>query len=221
VAITTIPAAYRGGFARIKRLSSSDVDALVAALENAPSPRGLKELASAIVDKVPSLKRGDAESLLRTLFSLYVFLASDETPLSEYLSDLSGAMRASGRPDLDLSEQEKTDFEEKMRKLLSVKTVELSSKVQSLKVEYPCTFYDTMILTDIRPLFDNVQERPVGATITHTLKIVYHEGGDHKEFYVALEAEDLQKLKKVLQRAEIKELSLKSFLKVSDLPELS
>jgi hypothetical protein len=221
LAITTIPASYRGGFARIKRLSSADVETLVAALESVPTPSGLKELTSAVAQRMPNLTRGDAESVLRTLFSLYVFLADEETPLSEYLSDLSGAMRATGRPDLQLSDQEKTDFENKMRKLLTIKKVELSSKVQSLKLEYPCSFYDAIILTDIRPVFDDVNERPVGAAITHMLKIVYHESGDHKEFYVALEAEDLQKLKKVLQRAESKELSLKSLLKVSNVPELS
>ena len=221
MAITTIPTAYREGFARIKKLSPADAEALIGALETVPAPRGLKELASTVVAQVPQLKRGDVESILRTLFSLYVFLADEETPVSEYLSDLVGAMQASGRRELALSDQEKTEFEHKMSRLLGLKTVTLSSKVQGLKLEYPNTFYDAMFLTDIRPIFDKVDQRPVGATITHTLKIVYHETGEHKEFYVALEPEDLQKLKKVIQRAETKEASLKSVLKAASVPELS
>ena len=105
--------------------------------------------------------------------------------------------------------------------MLSLKTVSLSSKVQRLRLEYPNTFHDAMVLTDIRPIFDKVEDRPVGGAITHTLKIEYHEVGEHKQFYVALDAEDLQKMKKILQRAEAKESSLKSLLNDASVPDLS
>lgn len=221
MAITTIPAAYRPGFTKIKRLSAADFESIVTALEKAPLVGGLKELTSAVIQQVPSLKREDIEVILRSLFSLSVFVADEETPLSENLASLGRAMQSSGNPDLALSEEEKIEFEKRLDRLLRVHAVIISAKVQSLKLEYPKTFHDAMILTDMRPVFDKPEDRPVGCAISHTLRIAYHEEGEHKEFHVVLEANDLQTLKKVLQRAEAKAASLKSVLKVANLPDLS
>lgn len=191
------------------------------ALESAPVAGGLKGLTSAVVQRVPTLKRQEIENILRTLFSLSVLVTDEETPLSENLSSLSSAMQASGNPNLALSEDEKVEFETRLERLLKINTVKIASKVQRLGLEYPNTFHDAMILTDMRPVFDKPEERPVGCTISHTLRIAYHEGGEHKEFYVMLDANDLQSMKKVFERAEAKASSVRSILKVANLPDLS
>ncbi|HXX87151.1 MAG TPA: hypothetical protein VEH86_01735 [Candidatus Acidoferrum sp.] len=219
--ITTIPAPYRLGFGKIKGLSPAEYEALATALETAPTTGGLKKLASAIVKQVPTLKRADIEVILRSLFSLRVFLADEETPLSENLSSLSSAMQASGKADLALTEQEKIEFEKRLDRLLKINAVTMSAKVQRLEIDYPNTFYEALILTDMRPIFDKPEDRPVGCAVSHTLKITYHESGEHKEFYVVLDADDLQTMKKVLQRAEAKASSIKSFLNLASLPDLS
>jgi len=221
VPITTIPAPYRQGFAKIKKLTPADLESLVAALEKAQSAGRVKEVTAAVVKHVPTLGRTDVESILRTLYSLCAFVSDEETPLSEHLSELTSAMQASGRPDLALSEDEKVDFEKRLTRLLSVKTVLISSKVERLRLDYPTTLHDATILSDIRPIFDKPDERPVGCAIAHTLEIEYHESGEHKEFYVVLDNEDLQKMKRIIQRAEAKALSLKALLKTTGLPDLS
>lgn len=221
ISITTIPPPYRTGFAKIKRLPAPDFESIVTALEKAPVPGGFKGLTSAVVQQVPTLKRQDVEYILRTLFSLSVLVTDEDTPLSENLLNLTNAMQASGDPDLGLSEEERVDFEKRLERLLGIKSLALASKVQRLGLEYPNTFHDAMILTDMRPVFDRPEERPVGCSISHTLRIEYHEGGEHKEFYVMLDEEDLKTMKKVLQRAEAKASSVKSFLKLANLPDLS
>jgi hypothetical protein len=182
---------------------------------------GLKELASAVLQQVPSLKRNDIELILRSLFSLSVFLADEETPLSENLSSLSGAMQAIGNPDLALSEDEKVEFERRLDRLLRINAVSVAAKVQRLRLDYSHTFHDAKILTDVRPIFDKPEDRPIGCAIAHILRITYHEGGDHKEFYVALDTDDIQTVKRVLERAEAKAVSLKSVLQAAALPDLS
>lgn len=221
IPITTIPAPYRAGLAKIKRLSPVDLESIATALEKAPVAGGLKGLTSAVVQRVPTLKRQDVENILRTLFSLSLLVTDEETPLSENISILSSAMQASSVPDLALSEQERVEFEKRLERLLGIKSVTLASKVQRLGLEYPNIFHDAIILTDMRPVFDKPEDRPVGCAISHTLGITYHEGGEHKEFYVILDADDLQTMKKVLQRAEAKAASVKSFLKLANLPDLS
>jgi hypothetical protein len=130
-------------------------------------------------------------------------------------------MQSGGNSELSLTDAEKSDFEARLTKLLRVRSVRMSAKVQSLRFEYPNTFHDAMILTDMRPIFDKPEDPPVGFALSYTLKIAYHEGGEHRDFYVMLDAADLEIMKKALQRAEIKAASLKSILKSATIPDLS
>jgi hypothetical protein len=223
VAITRIPKAYRAGFAKIKELSPSDVEEIKASLAkvSATGTAGLKNLISAATRDVHTVKQEDIEDVIKALYSLYVFRVDAETPLSGFVSELTGAMLASGEKTLELPEGKKAEFEDKMTKLLSLDTVAIASKVEHLKFDYPNTFHDARILSDIRPIFGKPNERPIGAAITHTLKIVYHVEDEHKELYVTLDAEDLEKMKRILERAETKVSSLRSLLKVANLPDLS
>jgi hypothetical protein len=54
------------------------------------------------------------------------------------------------------------------------------------------------------------------------LQIGFHEGGtkEHKEFYVALDTDDIQALKEVINRAERKTIALQTIIKSSKLPYL-
>ncbi len=221
VSITSIPGPYRPGFAKIKVLSSADFESLVKALEMATPAGGLKGLTSSVVQHVLTLKRDDIEDILRTLFSLSVLVTDEDTPLSENISRISNAMQATGAPELSLTEEQRVEFENKLQRLLVIRCVALTSKVRRLELEYPKTFHEAIILTDIRPVFEKPEERPVGCAISHTLRITYHEDGEHKEFHVVFDTDDLEKLKKALQRAEVKASSLRSLLKAVDLPDLT
>jgi hypothetical protein len=221
VAITRIPEQYRSGFAKIKKLSHPELEALINALEKSPMGGGLKGIVSTVGEQVPSLKKEDVEQIARTLYSLYVVRADTDIPLSVFISELISAMRATGEGSLPLSEEEKNEFQDRIAKLLSVDTLVVTSKVEQVRSDYAKTFCAAKILTDIRPIFAKPEETPLGVAITHTLKIEYHEGSEHKHFYVALDADDLQKVKKVLQRAEAKASSLRSLLKAANLSDLS
>lgn len=219
--ITTIPAQYRAGFAKIKALSPSEFENLATAIESAAPASGLKQTISTVLDRAPDLKRGEVESILRTLYSLCFLLSDEETPLSEHLSQVMNAMQATGKEELALTEQQKTEFQNRVSRLLSLNTVVISSKVERLRLDYHHTFHDATILSDIRPIFNQPEERPIGCAIAHTLEIEYHEEGEHKEFYVVLDDNDIKKMKRIIQRAELKALSLKSLLKSCGLPDLS
>lgn len=219
--ITRIPDRYSLGFEKIKHLSVADTDALASALKNAPISGGLKGLISAVREHISILTADDAEAIVRSLYSLYVFRTDSEVPPTEVVSELISAMRGAGKPSLALSEEDRVRFERNMNVLLSIDTMAVTTKVGEIKSDYLNTFYDARILSDIRPIFGKPNESPVGAAITHTLKIEYHREGDHKEFYVALDSEDLQRMKAVLERADAKATSLRLFLKSAGIPDLS
>ena len=74
-------------------------------------------------------------------------------------------------------------------------------------------FCHARILTDMRPVFGSeIESGPAGMVIVHLMKIAFHDATskDHKEFYVSLDSDDLQTLKKIAERAEVKASTLKS-----------
>ncbi len=87
----------------------------------------------------------------------------------------------------------------------------LAAKALDVRSEYGRLFCGARILTDVRPIFGIDPGRsPLAATIVHTLRLTYHEGTDHREFHVALDAADLQQLRELVDRARRKEETLKS-----------
>jgi len=128
-------------------------------------------------------------------------------------------MRASGRKDLIVSPEERPSFDEKLTKLLSIEPVLVASKSYELKFEFGKRFCDARIISDIRPVFAKPEEKPITALVTHTLKIELHGSmGRHEEVYIALDDDDLGKLKKVIERAMLKSASLKALLRESGIP---
>ncbi len=72
-------------------------------------------------------------------------------------------------------------------------------------------------MTDIRPIFGpDPENEPESAVIVHTLKISYHEGRQIKEFFLALDPEQVDELIGVLERASLKSESLKRMLAGTD-----
>lgn len=221
--ITRIPEPYRAGFAKIRTLPSHTVKAFREAIDALPPTGGsLRAMVSSLSVKLPNLSSDDIDAVLKTLHSLYVFRATaPDLSIEDTVTSIVGAMQTSGKEALALSEKDKPEYREKLTLLLESKVLETSSKVDQLKTDYATIFYDAKIITDIRPIFSDPSQRPAAATITHTLKVICHEGGEHKELYFALDAEDLRTLRRVIDRAESKEGSIKEFLKHAQLEELS
>jgi hypothetical protein len=219
--ITRIPEQYRPGLAKVKSMDNIAYAELMTALSNLPVIAGFAQFCARLTTRVKSLSRAEISNITRALFSLAPSLADSETPIDATVSELVDAMRASGREDLKLTHDEEGEFKSRIIELLSNDSLNLSAKASLVRIEQPKVFCDAKILTDMRPIFRQPNAKPIGSVINHTLKIEYHEDGDHREFYVALDAQDLSKLKGVLERAETKAGSLRSFLKEGDLPDLN
>jgi len=199
MAITRIPDRYQLGLSKIKQLSNEMVDSLVGALSTAPRTSKFSELKSHVLLNVKGIEPDDIEEIVSTLYSLYLARTDEEMPVGKFVSQLPRAMRASGRKDLVVSSEERPAFDEKLIKLLSVEPVIITSKSNILKFQFEKTFCDARIISDIRPVFEKPEERPITALVTHTLKIEFHgSDGKHDEFYLALDDDDLAKLKKVI-----------------------
>jgi hypothetical protein len=217
--ITRIPDRYRAGLAKINALPIEKVEAIAAALGKA-SVTSRKELIAA-VEQASEQGSEDAEAVVTSLQSLYIFKASAESPVTQFVPVVIGAMQSSGIKELVVSDDAKPVLATKLTLLLSLSSLERFSKIQQIKADHQSIFYDAKILTDLRPLFDDPKEQPLGAIVTHTLKIICHEAGEHKELYFSLDAEDIRTLQKIAERAADKMSSLQVLLKSANIPDLS
>ncbi len=74
-------------------------------------------------------------------------------------------------------------------------------------------FHEARIISEIRPVFgSNVEEPPPAAVLLHMLNITCHGTDGHKEFFIALDTDDIEVLRDVIDRAETKAESLKVML---------
>src|SRR2546426_11678873 len=198
--ITRIPEPYRHGLAKIKTLSIETVIAIVEALEKAAPTSTPKELAS-ISEQAGGLTHEEATNIISSLRSLLIFRAMAECTVSDLVKMLISAMQTTGGSLAISEEEDENVLADKLSRLLNLNSLALASNVEQLKADHPSIFFDAKILTDIRPVFEKPGDRPIGGIITNTLKVVSHEGGEHKELYFALDAEDVMTLKKTAERA--------------------
>lgn len=106
--------------------------------------------------------------------------------------------------------------------LASDQSLGVTAKVLGVRREYGNVFCIARILTDIRPVFGPDPARtPLAAAIVHTLRITHHAGESHEEFYVALDSEDLRKLRDQIDRAVKKEASLKAVIQETPMTYLT
>jgi hypothetical protein len=108
-----------------------------------------------------------------------------------------------------------------LARLMSIEVLNTVSKAARLQRDGERLYCNAKILSDIRPVFSHDPTlRPLGAVLTHTLKIGFHEGGEHQEFHVVLDVDDLLALSEVIYRAQAKDKTLRKLLKESKLTSL-
>lgn len=206
-------------------LSEPELEAFVAALTAAPLSAHVErsaEAAEAIVERLPSVPAEAVTQMVATLFVLYAVRAQADVGVSEFTSDLIEAMQQSGNSGLAVPEGSLAAVRTRLSRLLEIEPLATMSKAVGLSTDYPRTFCDARILTDLRPVFStDPAARPVGAVVAHTLKIEYHDSSGHEEFFVALDSADISTLQNALERAVSKAKSLASLLKESNLPEIN
>jgi hypothetical protein len=221
-----IPERYRAGVSKIRRLDDRTVQEIKKALDQAGNESASKnsagveasrdpdDIAIAAMRSVASVNTAEFAQIAESLAGLYTARSMRDVPTEEFLDSVCDAMEALPQDELRLPHAEREQFKNKLRPLLSSEFFSIVAKAYDLVTEER-TFCSARILTDLRPVFSaRVEDGPQAMVVMHTLKLVYHEGSRrHEEFFVALDAEDLRTLRKVVDRAEAKAEALRPALK--------
>lgn len=221
-----LPRRYEGGLAKIRDLSidgtQESVRELLAALRDVPDTYGESALSSAVAAKVDTIAASDVEAMVPTLFSLYSYRDFRQAAISDVVEGVALAMEESHSDRLKLSPEDRPHFEDLLGKLLDIDALNVRARARALVFENEHTLQESRVLTDVRSVFEpeNPEDKPKGAVILHTLKIGYWADNQPKEFFVALDTNDVRELIEQLERADAKAASLKSVLKAAQVPPI-
>lgn len=221
-----IPERFRAGLSKIRELDETSVQQIRVALEqpvpgfssdedaklpNRPSDIPVTALASmsSVTD------RADLRPIAEAVAGLYAAKASRDIGVEEFADQVCDAMESLDSEESRLPRAERDQFRKKLLTLLDADVFAVVSKAFDLATDDERTFCHARILTDLRPVFGTrIEEGPKGMVVVHLLKIDYHQGNPaHHQFYVALDVDDLQALRKVIDRAEAKARNLRSAVK--------
>lgn len=197
-----IPERHQKGLSELLALPDSAFKALTAALNaQTPGVRLISQISAAISLSNVDIDKGSLEDIASAIVSLHLVRASDDKELNEFVEDV---IEAIAFLKIQLDTQVET-ARQRLRAVLDVDPLVRSAKAYVVLTDHQRTLHSAKVFTDIRYAFQLDAERePYGAVIVHTLKLSYHEGSNHKEFFVALDDNDLTSLMQTILRARKK-----------------
>jgi hypothetical protein len=157
------------------------------------------DIAYKIADRIVQAQKLDRQTALNivvTLISLRRFYKEENFSNEVFVNLISTSIKQ----DIEFSEEQIESFKKRLSNLLKALegiafSLDIAEKASDLLIEHERIFSDSKIVTDIRPIFDSETEKKVEAAILiHTLKIQYKDSEATKEFYVALDSDDLDNL---------------------------
>jgi hypothetical protein len=198
-------------------MSNESFEGLVGALRAVGPASSPAKIASLIAPTMNELSEETITDIIGALLSLYNVKSVNELDSEELIDDVGKAIslaKLPASPDVELLKQRFTV-------LLDIPSLVISAKAFAIQREQPRVFAAARTFSDIRPVFSDDGERPLGALVQHQLKISYIEGAETKELFVLLDDEDISILQKILTRAQTKSKALASLVEKANLVKLS
>jgi hypothetical protein len=213
-----IPKQHQNGLAKVLAMPEDVFQRLINALKRSPFSLSFRDNLTRAVASVDEISPKDAKSIAEALRSIYIARANTGLSEGKFVDEVVKAINESSSDELlkiaDSSETNK----ERLILIFGIEPLLLVAKAGTVMVDHDKTFHDVRVLTDIRPVFDETPNSTKAMMIVHNLKIHYHQGEQHRDLYVALDAQDVQKFIDTLERAKKKAEILKSILTSTNVP---
>ena len=210
-----VPDLYQPGIISLLQVPDEQYLHLLSALKDAKSALFVRGLVSQIAPKVDGIKSRDIREIFESLVAMYAVRARLDIPVADFAKGISeGIDDFEEAEETKFSDEEKVRLEQRLGELLAIeRPLGITSKANDVLIENEHSFCNARILTDVRPIFQSDLTSEVSeAVIIHNLKITYHQDREHKDFFVAMDSEDIQTLKATIERAEAKDRSAKLML---------
>lgn len=212
----TLPEDSYANIQNLIRLSDTDFNALVDALKKVKpslSPDTFSTNVAALMPQNDSVK---IEGIVSEIFAMDIVRDDKDFSIDEFAELVRDKLQQTKSEAYTFTKEETLIFETRIKKVFEVrKTIGISSKALDLLTDQSRVFYSCKIVTDIRPVFNDDGSAIEASIIIHNLRIHFGQDNDHKDFYVTLDSRDIQNLRAVLDRAELKAEYLKTLLESS------
>jgi hypothetical protein len=213
-----IPKKYHAGIAQLLSLPDEQFGMLISNLKRAPFSFELGDAIRRTVRSTDGIPSNNVSSIADGLVSLLINRANSDETTSEFVESLAEGIVESRSEALEKFRETSETVLARLAQIYEADSVVLAAKASSVMFEYDHIFYKSRVLTDIRPVFGESTRDAKAFMVIHNLRIHYHEGEAHKDFFVALDTKDIQKLTDTLERAKAKADTLKSILASANIP---
>lgn len=213
-----VPGRYRAGLARLLGLDTKVQNDLLTTLSRHEPTASTNYLIERIVNEVEGIGPEDAEELVGAIIGIYLgFQVYEGITVPDVVRDILSSK------DLAAPEDRYEHLYRYLVDVFSIEALEITTKAVNVNIDHEHTFGNARILTDVRPVFrgasaETEAQTPAGALIVHTLKLSYYQNGQLEDFYIALDTDDVNRLRDVLDRADSKARGLESMLSAAGVP---
>lgn len=210
------------GFAALLSITDRQFDELLGAIRSASVPVSERAFVEQIISSIGLVEAETVTNVVELALTLHIVRTdAGYSNIDEFIEALRRGLESAAPSELP-QKINWADFHSRLTQILSLDdTVGIVSKATYLSGEHEHILHNAELFTDLRPVFkSDPQQEPIGAIVTHNLKLTYHDGPDMKILFLALNSDNLQTLRTLLDRAESKANSLRSYLGAHSLPIL-
>jgi hypothetical protein len=216
-----LPDYYDQGIKDLIGLHEDQARELLSALrDEPPTYYNPNQLTSHIASKV-SIEKSVVGQIIITLAGLYTGRAVTGLPVSEFAQRVFEVVEKKGLKPPE--PQSWAAFKDNLVELLKLEgPLAVASKAFNVVTEQDRVFSQSRILSDLRSVFkDDPDLSPWAVAVIHTLRIHYYQNGELKAFFVAMDDQDIIKLKDTLDRAQKKSRTLRTVATSANIPVIN
>lgn len=214
-----IPPKLREGLKEIALLDENSFEEVLLALRDSPLRTSPMALSGNLSPLVKSISRDKVDEISGALFGIQLGFLNSEVSLDAFIADVSAALSKGNKDGRGLAAEHLEKLSDRLGKLMTTPSIAVGAKAQNILFEHERNLIEARIITDFRPVFgDKPTAEPVGGIVIHNLKITYIDNDEEKDFFVAMDSKDLQKLIDTLKRAQEKDQSLRSLMGKANVP---
>jgi hypothetical protein len=216
-----IPPKQLGSLQSLATMKEEDFQSLALAIKDTPAALDPTLFFKHVAERVKTIPSQTVEGITEVACAFYHFKQIGSGTISQIMTEIENSAKAEGAGAYQLLLSNLNPLSARLVSLIGLElSLGVTAKALDVMMEHDHVFGHARILSDIRPVFTGGAESIAAAFIIHNLSIHYFHDGDHKEFFVVLDNDDLNTLKEAIARAEQKAEVLKAVFKKASIPYL-
>lgn len=192
-----VPPPHRPVLQKLGEVDDDTFEQLMAVLSQ-PTAQGassIDELADELEQALPAFTPKEVALLLDAFISIFA------TARAHNRSAVSIAEVIAEPPNFDVEDSQRKKLVDRLKSALAAPLVTTTFKVSEVLQNYERILHDVQIMTDVRPVFGENVGYPEQAAVVNTIQISYHEERGTNSIHLVMDAEDLIKLRRLIDRA--------------------